>query len=112
MDWRGTAGHAAVSWRPVAPSQPALSVGLVSLHVSNLGPEVTDQVLLATFQAQFPAAQVAKIITDPATGLSKGYGFVRFASQELAKQALAMHGQLCGSSRMRVQESTAGRGGA
>ena len=82
-----------------------------SLYIRDLGPEVTDQLLLATFRAQFPQARTAKVITDAATGMSKGYAFVRFASQAEGLPALAMNGQFCGSSRMRVEESTTPRHG-
>ena len=39
------------------------------------------------------------------------YAFVRFRAKEDAAEALAMHGQFCGSSRMRVVESTTARHG-
>ena len=48
--------------------------GEVSLYVGDLGPDITDNVLLATFQARFPTARSAKVIMDGATGMSKGCG--------------------------------------
>lgn len=39
------------------------------------------------------------------------YGFVRFSTKEEAAAALAMHGEMCGSSRLRVVEATGARNG-
>lgn len=46
-------------------------------------------------------------MTDPATGMSRGYGFVRFADEAEQQRALAeMQGQYCGSRAMRISMAT------
>ena len=49
-----------------------------SLFVGDLAPDVTDIILQEYFRQFYPSVRSAKVITDAATGRSKGYGFVRF----------------------------------
>ncbi|KAK0655298.1 hypothetical protein B0T16DRAFT_308761, partial [Cercophora newfieldiana] len=50
----------------------------------------------------------AKIITDPMSGQSRGYGFVRFGDETEQQRALIeMQGVYCGNRAMRI--STANR---
>ncbi|XVF09348.1 hypothetical protein REPUB_Repub07fG0084700 [Reevesia pubescens] len=48
-----------------------------SIFIRNLAPDVTDYLLQETFQAHYPSIRCAKVVTDPNTGRSKGYGFVK-----------------------------------
>lgn len=51
-----------------------------------------------------------QVVVDPANGMSKGFGFVRFGSEEDKDQALAqMTGTMCGSRPIRVAPATAKR---
>ncbi|KAI9873048.1 MAG: hypothetical protein M1823_008018, partial [Watsoniomyces obsoletus] len=50
-----------------------------SIFVGDLGPEVNEYVLVSLFQSRFPSCKSAKIMTDPLSGMSRGYGFVRFS---------------------------------
>mmetsp|Transcript_14527 Transcript_14527/g.19095 ORF Transcript_14527/g.19095 Transcript_14527/m.19095 type:complete len:446 (+) Transcript_14527:203-1540(+) len=78
-----------------------------SIFVGDLGPEVTDLMLQTTFAMRFPSCAGGKVVLDPLTGLSKGFGFVRFTDQTEMEQALAtMTGQLCGSKPIRVAPAT------
>ncbi|KAF1774800.1 Nucleotide-binding alpha-beta plait domain [Phytophthora cactorum] len=64
-----------------------------SIFVGDLAPDVTDELLLSA----------AKVVMDPVTRMSKGFGFVRFGSKEEADQALqTMNGVYCSSRPMRV----------
>ena len=58
------------------------------MYVGNLDPNVNNQVLLATFKNNFPSCYDAKIIMDPVTKNSKGFGFIKFGSHEAAQQCI------------------------
>ncbi|KAF9995873.1 hypothetical protein BGZ80_000367 [Entomortierella chlamydospora] len=78
-----------------------------SLFVGDLSPEVTEYMLMATFQERYMSCRSAKIMTDPTTGLSRGYGFVRFADEGEQLRALHdMQGVYCGSRPIRVSMAT------
>ncbi|KAI8817849.1 uncharacterized protein EV422DRAFT_622327 [Fimicolochytrium jonesii] len=78
-----------------------------SVFVGDLGPEVTDFMLLQTFQARYISCKSAKVVTDPVSGLTRGYGFVRFSDESEQQRALAeMQGQYCGSRAMRISPAT------
>ncbi len=63
------------------------------LYVGNLSFKVTDQDLAAHFAAAGNVTS-ASVITDRATGRSRGFGFVEFATAEEAQKAIEMfHGQ-------------------
>ena len=57
------------------------------IFVGNLPFSATDQVLLDTF-AQYGTVESAKVITDRATGRSKGFGFVEMATDAEAVAAI------------------------
>lgn len=73
-----------------------LDVG-ANLFIGNLDPEVDEKLLYDTFSAFGGITQTPKIMRDPDTGMSKGFGFVSFDSFEAADLAIeCMHGQfLC-----------------
>ncbi|KAK2949122.1 putative Polyadenylate-binding protein [Blattamonas nauphoetae] len=73
-----------------------------AVYVGDLHPQVTDHILLKTFSAKFNVKN-AKVLTDPETGKSKLYGFVRFYTEPDFKRALEeMNGQLCLGQPMQV----------
>ncbi|KAK3819679.1 MAG: hypothetical protein J3Q66DRAFT_161032 [Benniella sp.] len=78
-----------------------------SLFVGDLSPEVTEYMLVATFQERYVSCRSAKIMTDPATGMSRGYGFVRFSDESEQLRALhEMQGVYCGCRPIRVSMAT------
>ncbi|KAI9640904.1 hypothetical protein NHQ30_010745 [Ciborinia camelliae] len=78
-----------------------------SIFVGDLGPEVNEYVLVSLFQARFPSCKSAKIMTDPISGMSRGYGFVRFAEEGDQQRALTeMQGVYCGNRPMRISTAT------
>ncbi|KMQ42982.1 RNA recognition motif domain [Trichophyton rubrum] len=78
-----------------------------SIFVGDLGPEVNEYVLVSLFQSRFPSCKSAKIMTDPITGLSRGYGFVRFSDETDQQRALSeMQGVYCGNRPMRISTAT------
>jgi hypothetical protein len=52
-----------------------------SIFVGDLGPEVNEYVPHSVFQNKFPLCKSAKIMSDPISGLSSGYDFVRFTDE-------------------------------
>ena len=64
------------------------------MYVGNLSPSTTKQDVFDHFKSVYPNIVEAKIITDPVTKASKGFGFVQFPSSEEAQAAL---GELQGS---------------
>jgi hypothetical protein len=82
-----------------------------SIFVGDLAPEATNSDLVAVFRNPilglredrrpkhvhpFHSCKSAKIMLDPVTGVSKGYGFVRFTDEADQQRALVeMHGLYC-----------------
>lgn len=78
-----------------------------SIFVGDLGPEVNEFVLVQLFQNKYPSCKSAKIMSDPISGMSRGYGFVRFTSEEDQQKALnEMQGVYCGNRPMRISTAT------
>ncbi|RKO94327.1 hypothetical protein BDK51DRAFT_21912 [Blyttiomyces helicus] len=78
-----------------------------SVFVGDLGPEVTDFMLLQAFQSRYMTTKSAKVVTDPSTGMSRGYGFVRFTDESEQTRAMnEMQGQYIGSRPMRISMAT------
>lgn len=78
-----------------------------SIFVGDLGPEVTEFVLVQLFQNKYGTCKSAKIMTDPISGISRGYGFVRFAEEKDQQAALVeMQGVYCGNRPMRISTAT------
>ncbi|PQQ02093.1 polyadenylate-binding protein RBP47B isoform X1 [Prunus yedoensis var. nudiflora] len=60
-----------------------------SIFVGDLAPHVTDYMLQETFRTQYSPVRGAKVWTDPNTGRSKGYGFVKFADEAERNHAMS-----------------------
>lgn len=94
-----------------------------SIFVGDLAPEVSNSDLVAVFRnpvlglrndreprfiRPFLSCKSAKIMLDPVTGVSRGYGFVRFGDEADQQRALIeMHGLYCLSRPMRISPATA-----
>ena len=78
-----------------------------TIFVGDLAADVTDYILQETFKNHYPSVKGAKIVTDRATGRSKGYGFVRFGDlNEQTRAMTEMDGMYCSSRQMRVGPAT------
>ena len=78
-----------------------------SIFVGDLGPEVNEYVLMSLFQGKFSSCKSAKIMSDPISGMSRGYGFVRFSDEGDQQKALhEMQGVYCGNRPMRISTAT------
>ncbi|WCJ36902.1 Polyadenylate-binding protein RBP47B' [Euphorbia peplus] len=70
-------------------------------------PDVTDFLLQETFRANYPSVRGAKVVTDPNTGRSKGYGFVKFGDENERNRAMSeMNGVYCSTRPMRISLAT------
>ena len=94
-----------------------------SIFVGDLAPETSNSDLVAVFRnpvlglrndrepkfiRPFLSCKSAKIMLDPITGVSRGYGFVRFTDEADQQRALIeMHGLYCLSRPMRISPATA-----
>jgi RNA recognition motif-containing protein len=78
-----------------------------SIFVGDLSSEITEYDLLSIFQSRYMSCKSAKIMTDPRTGMTRGYGFVRFADAlDQQRALLEMQGYFIGSRAIRVSVAT------
>ncbi|CAO3646786.1 unnamed protein product [Mucor hiemalis] len=78
-----------------------------SLFVGDLSNEIDETFLLSMFRSRYPSCHSAKIMTDPLSGTSRGYGFVRFLNQlEQQDAVIEMNGIICNNRPMRVSFAT------
>ena len=93
-------------------STPAVSgrmsaEGDYPIFVGDLGNEVKDGTLMALFQSRYQTVRSAKVVIEPSTGLSKGYGFVRFGDEKEQQRAMMeMQGVVCGTRAIRISAAT------
>ncbi len=77
-----------------------------SIYVGNFPYSTTEQDLVELFSTLGPVTR-SVVIIDHATGRSKGFGFVEFASPEIAIKAKeTMDGQEYGGRPLRVNDAT------
>jgi RNA recognition motif-containing protein len=50
--------------------------------------------LLEFFNSRIGQADSARVVTDPSTGYSKGFGYVIFNNYQACKEALKLDGQM------------------
>lgn len=78
-----------------------------TIFVGDLAADVTDYLLEETFKANYPSVRGAKVVTDRATGCSKGYGFVRFGDiTEQTRAMTEMNGMMLSTRQMRIGAAT------
>ncbi|KZT34492.1 hypothetical protein SISSUDRAFT_1065285 [Sistotremastrum suecicum HHB10207 ss-3] len=125
MNWATSSTTAALtSAVPTAPTTSSVAAPREhSIFVGDLAPETSNSDLVAVFRnpvlglrndrepkfiRPFYSCKSAKIMLDPVTGVSRGYGFVRFTDEADQQRALIeMHGLYCLSRPMRVSPATA-----
>lgn len=133
--WAGAVGRANEEEAQLYGSRPAGGPGggggnsnagkqlEFSIFVGDLAPETTNADLVAVFRnpllglrsdreprviRPFTSCRSAKIMVSPETGISKGYGFVRFTDEADQQRALIeMQGLYCLSRPMRLSHATA-----
>jgi RNA recognition motif-containing protein len=59
-----------------------------SIYVCDLEPSVNEETLTNFFKEKYNSVISSKIVVDPSTKISKGYGFVKFSDQKESQKAL------------------------
>ena len=59
-----------------------------SIYVCDLDPSVNEETLTSFFKEKYNSVISSKIVVDPSTKISKGYGFVKFSDQKESQKAL------------------------
>lgn len=78
-----------------------------SLFVGDLSPFATEADLLMLFQTKYNSVKTVRVMTDPITGASRCFGFVRFANENERRHALIeMNGIIFQGRQMRVAYAT------
>jgi len=72
------------------------------LFVGDIGPDVSVEDLRNAFQDETNSVADARIVMDPASGRTKGYGFVTFKDTQSAERALTKNGEILKGRKMRV----------
>jgi len=94
---------------PVGAIKPAEEY---SLFVGDLAVEVTEDLLVSTFKIHYKSVKGVRIIMDPVTKRSKGYGFVKFGDENEQMRALTEMNnmEICGQ-RIRISLGQQNKGG-
>ena len=74
------------------------------LYVGNLPYSISDDQLRDIF-AKFGVPDSARVITDRDSGQSKGFGFVEFSDDAIARNALSLNGTEFGGRSLTVNEA-------
>ncbi|OBA19008.1 hypothetical protein METBIDRAFT_47602 [Metschnikowia bicuspidata var. bicuspidata NRRL YB-4993] len=107
LNWASGSSHGDLR-APPNRAKNSLDVGRghsdYSLFVGDLATEVTEPELFARFSQDYPGeVKQVKIMLDPNTGASKGFGFVRFLSVDAQQKALkTMNGVVLGQRPIRL----------
>ncbi|KAG2691254.1 hypothetical protein I3843_08G001300 [Carya illinoinensis] len=89
--WASNAGNAASASQAGLGSigvKPTKEIDDTNLYIGYLPPTLEDDGLISLF-SPFGDIVMAKVIKDRVTGLSKGYGFVKYADIQMANNATA-----------------------
>lgn len=74
-----------------------------SIYVCELDPSVTEEVLNNFFKEKYKSVINSKIIVDPSTKISKGYGFVKFSDKTESEKAISeMNGKQLNGKAMKT----------
>ena len=80
-------------WPQASKDRDTIDVG-ANIFVGNLDPEVDEKLLYDTFSAFGVIVSTPKVMRDPDSGNSRGFGFVSFETFEASDAAIeAMNGQ-------------------
>jgi nucleolysin TIA-1/TIAR len=91
-----------VNWAHIANGNREEAAGYFTLFVGDLSGDVNDKTLQTAF-APFGDVKDARVMIDPNTGRSRGFGFISYRTKQEAETALGqMNGEWLGSRAVRV----------
>lgn len=74
-----------------------------AVYIGDLGSEVNDYMLYQLFSSRYQSIRNARVVTDPGSGQSKNYGFVRFGDEAESFRAISeLNGFVLGSRGIRL----------
>ena len=80
---------------------------LVSIFVGDLAPDVNDYLLEQAFRNKYSSVRNARVVMDPRTGISKGFGFVKFTDEDEMMRAMTeMQGHYISSRPIKISHAT------
>lgn len=104
--------HVSVHSKQISPSPntpthtDTLNPAHWRLFVGNLGPEVSESLLLSTFQNSYPSTSGVLLVRDWKSQKSKGYAFVAFADgKEFLRALKEMNGKWIGNRQCIIKKS-------
>ncbi|KAJ3675776.1 hypothetical protein LUZ60_004818 [Juncus effusus] len=87
--WPWSNGSSGTSGGTVGTPGVKREIDECNLYIGSIPPNLEDDQLINLF-SKFGEITMAKVIKDKITGLSKGYGFVKYADVAMANQATAV----------------------
>ena len=88
-------------------SQNSTNQNEFSIYVCELDSNVTEDVLKNYFSQFYNSVIGTKIIVDPSTKISKGYGFVKFSDYSESQRAISeMNGKLLNGKPMKTNQAS------
>nr|CAG4717967.1 unnamed protein product [Naegleria fowleri] len=104
LNWTAQPGNVHM---PMSHTPKPMGKDVVSVFVGDLAPDVDDYMLEQAFKAKYPSVRGAKVVLDPKTKISKGYGFVKFADEEeMMRSMTEMQGVYISSRPVKIHHAT------
>ena len=96
-----------INWDSYSQSKSAPNHNEFSIYVCELDPSLTEDMLRDFFSQIYSSVVGAKIIVDPSTKISKGYGFVKFSDYNESQRALVeMNGKIINGKPMKTNQAS------
>lgn len=96
-----------LNWASYSQSKSAPNPNEFSIYVCELDPSLTEDMLRDFFSQIYPSVVGAKIIVEPSTKISKGYGFVKFSDYNESQRALVeMNGKMINGKPMKTNQAS------
>ena len=96
-----------LNWASYSQSKSAPNPNEFSIYVCELDPSLTEDMLRDFFSQIYSSVVAAKIIVDPSTKISKGYGFVKFSDYNESQRALVeMNGKIINGKPMKTNQAS------